>query len=162
MKAVIVSGVSGSGKSSWIKAQPWFDNASVHSADDFFIKDSTYQFDANKLDEAHSQCLRGFVEECKEAPLTTVLVVDNTNLASEEIAPYYSVARAYGYEVELITLHIDVYTAAERNAHGVSLRTIEHMYKKLHERRLPHFWKMVKSNYRWVAGDGDSGSWVKL
>lgn len=171
MKVKIISGISGAGKSSLWKEQPWSSFTSVHSADDFFYdQDGKYNFDPSKLGQAHGACLRSFIHGCRagwrakesggniEATTTPIIeVVDNTNLSVEEIAPYYAVAQAYGYEVELITLHIDVYTAAERNKHGVSLRAIENMYKKLQARQLPRFWELTQSNYRW-NGKG----WDKL
>ncbi len=70
------------------------------------------------------------------------VVVDNTNTTTEEIAPYYAVARAYGYDVELVTLLVDVETAAARNAHGVPMRNIEAMHRRLDQRELPRFWKL--------------------
>lgn len=159
MQVKIISGVSGAGKSTFLQTQPWIDNAVIHSADSFFFKDGKYQFDASLLGEAHGACMRDFIQsvrgswravQVKELDyLPTVEVVDNTNLTIEEIAPYYSVARAYGFEVELITLHCPPQVAFARNAHGVSMRTIERMAERLGERALPIFWELKQTHYVW-------------
>lgn len=168
MDVKIISGVSGAGKSSWIRGQDWSDNASVHSADSFFMKEGTYKFDASKLGDAHGACLRSFIHGCRagwryqetgmldrvEPPIE---VVDNTNLSSEEIAPYYSVAKAYGYEVTLITLRVPSDMAAMRNQHGVSLSTIKNMEQKLSDRRIPFFWNLRQETYLW-----HQGAWLRV
>lgn len=159
MKVVIISGISGAGKSTWIKGQSWFDNANVHSADSFFMNDGAYKFDASKLGEAHGACMRDFIHGCHtgwrakevggnmENPI--VEVVDNTNLSVEEIAPYYAVAKAYGYKVELVTLWVDPSIAVLRNVHNVPIRTLERMYDNLMSRKLPRFWDLKESHYSW-------------
>lgn len=169
MQVKIISGVSGAGKSSWIKAQAWYDNASVHSADDFFMQDGVYRFDASKLGEAHGSCLRSFIHGCRagwryqeagmmdRVPELPIEVVDNTNLSSEEIAPYYSVAQAYGYEVTLVTLRVPSELAVSRNQHGVDLHTIKNMEKRLSERRIPFFWKLKQETYLW-----HNNAWLKV
>jgi len=174
----ILSGVSGAGKSTFIQAQSWSDSCVIHSADYFFSKDGPYSFDPSKLNEAHGECLRGFVNGVRsgdarkrfiESPegqalqgsgfnSSVVEVVDNTNLSVEEIAPYYALAKAYGYEVELITLLIDPEIAAHRNVHGVSERVIERMQTKLRARTIPPFWNLKYSEYYWHE---QQATWVK-
>jgi NEDD4-binding protein 2 len=136
----IMSGVSGSGKSTYIKHN--FKGVSVCSADDFFMRNGKYSFQADKLDEAHGFCLRKYAGALMRDEQR--VVVDNTNLSAEEIAPYYAMARAYGYEVELITLYVDAKTA-ERNLHGVPKKSLERMVSKLQDRKLPVFWKIVET-----------------
>lgn len=138
MKTVIImSGVSGSGKSTYVKHN--FKGSTVCSADDFFMRNGKYSFDPNKLDEAHGFCLRKYARAL--ALDEQRIVVDNTNLTAEEIAPYYAMARAYGYEVELVTLWVHAKTA-ERNVHGVPAKSLERMVSKLQDRKLPPFWKV--------------------
>lgn len=141
MKVVIMSGVPGSGKSTY--ARKLVQSAGMDkevpiplgvivSADDYFLKDGKYIFDRNKLSDAHSWCLRRFVDAIAEGkPLGDigpkdwfkgVVVVDNTNTTGEEIAPYYQLARAFGCEVELVTVYRDIMACAEKNVHGSDLR----------------------------------------
>lgn len=55
MKIVIMSGISGSGKNTYIKNRFGSSgNVVVCSADDFFETATGYQFDMSKLSDAHS------------------------------------------------------------------------------------------------------------
>lgn len=140
----ILCGVPGSGKSTWAQEQG-FHEGIIYSADSYFMKDGKYQFDPSQLGEAHSNCLRRFIAHgCQfqvAEGLTSSLVVDNTNTTSEEIATYYTIAKAYGYAVHLRTFVVDAEVAFNRNQHGVSLATIMAMNVRLLSRRLPAFWK---------------------
>ena len=167
LQCYILSGVSGAGKSTWIQNQPWADRADVHSADHYFEKDGVYRFDPKKLSEAHGECLRGFIHgvrpgwRAKEMGLSLddspIQVVDNTNTTNEEIAPYYSVAKAYGYKVTLVTLRVNLELAAKRNSHGVPLAGIEAMAKRISDRRIPRFWDLKEETYLW-----HQDSWLKV
>jgi predicted kinase len=72
-----------------------------------------------------------------------VIVVDNTNLTALEMAPYVSLAMAYGCPVEIITVKCDPEVAAKRNRHGVPLAAIKGMAARLQQRQLPAFWKDI-------------------
>lgn len=141
MRVIVMSGLPGSGKNYWIeKNHP---SAAVVSADDYFMKEGIYQFDAEKLGEAHSFCIRRFIELTRIVYPT--IMVNNTNLTSEEIAPYYAIGKAYGYEVELVTLYCRPKVAADRNIHGVSLETCIGMLSRLNMRVIPPYWELNQS-----------------
>lgn len=141
MRVILMSGISGAGKDTWIaKNHP---EAAVVSADSFFMKDGSYTFDASKLGEAHSFCIRRFIELVRIVYPT--ILVNNTNLTSEEIAPYYAIGKAYGYEVELVTLYCRPKVAADRNSHGVSLETCIGMLSRLNMRVIPPYWELNQS-----------------
>ena len=123
MKVIILVGPSGAGKSTYIanymRGRSEF--SMVCSADHFFVDAAgKYNFDRNKLGEAHAACMRSFVEEVRN-PLGDVVFVDNTNTTKEELAPYIAVSRAYGVEPEIVVLGLDVEPSvlAARNLHGV-------------------------------------------
>jgi predicted kinase len=163
MQVKIMSGVSGAGKSTFIKAQNWGSNCVIHSADNFFMLSGEYKFDARKLSEAHGACLRGYVYYVSD-PLSLrdgsnppVQVVDNTNTTLDEIAPYYALARAYGYDVELITLHVDTRLAVERTTHNVPRGAIEAMRDRIIKRNLPFHWNLTETSYIW-----HNDAWLKL
>lgn len=155
MDCYILSAVPGAGKTTWIKDQPWFHRSVTYSADHFFLKDGVYQFDPAKLSEAHGQCLRQFAEACQPKrygnPERPVLVVDNTNTTAIEIAPYYSIAKAYGYEVTLVTLWCDPEVAFKRCIHGVSHDSISRMSARMMADKVPPFWDLKFQSYRWTA-----------
>ena len=148
MSVIILRGISGAGKSTW--ATQHFPDAYVISADNYFIRDGKYLWDANKLGEAHAACLldflTGFSDE--ESPLfvnktpDTVVVVDNTNITVAEIAPYVAISAAYGEVSRVLTLRCDPEIAAVRNIHSVSLDTCRRKALQLisEERHFPRWW----------------------
>ena len=178
VKVIILSGVPGSGKSTWVKEN--HADATVCSADRYFMRTGTYQFKVTELADAHGYCMRKFVENLRAATEdgetctiivdntipqqilencvlnygeTCTIIVDNTNTTSEEIVPYYAVAQAYGCEIELITFEADPALAAARNVHGVPAAGVNAMAKRLESRELPDFWKYnEKFSQRTVRG----------
>lgn len=133
-KVIIMRGVSGAGKSTYVEKH--FPLAKVVSADHYFVNDGKYSFDASKLPEAHGSCLKQFIQALEGFHDT--VVVDNTNTTVAEIAPYYSVAQAYSYAVEIITIVVDPVVAATRNVHGVGYDTVATQQKRL-EREAQNF-----------------------
>lgn len=127
----ILQGVSGAGKSTLAlqltHGLPAGQSVIV-SADDFFIDPETrlYKFNPVLLGEAHKVCLRMFVAAVSEHPKADVVVVDNTNCTVEEVARYYALAAAYGYDVTILTVgfETDVLTCATRSVHGVPVDAV--------------------------------------
>jgi predicted kinase len=148
-RVIIMSGVSGSGKSTYIEKH--FPLATCCSADTYFLHFDTkeYRFNASKLGEAHAACFRRFIEAVRgedEWLASDLVVVDNTNTTIEEIAPYMIGAAAYGYQAEIITFARPTFLAvcealAMRNGHGVSADTIAAQARRLRDRKLPSYWK---------------------
>lgn len=136
---IILRGIPGSGKSTWTKANAP-EGAVVCSADHFFEKEGEYKFDPRQLPAAHGSCLMKFVGAVAD-PRNTV-VVDNTSTTAVEVAPYASLALAYGHELRVVTLKVDPEVAHERNVHGVPLEGIRAMARRLEEStgQLPPWW----------------------
>lgn len=135
-KVFILSGISGAGKSTYAKTN--HPNDLVVSADHYFMKNGVYVFDHSKLGEAHAECLRLFVEAVRVGDRR--IVVDNTNTSVEEIAPYYLLAKAYGYDVEIVEIRVPSDRAFKRCIHEVSLSTINRMNWSMFNRQLPSYW----------------------
>ncbi|MFA5049170.1 MAG: AAA family ATPase [Patescibacteria group bacterium] len=137
-KVVILCGVSGAGKSTRVKNE--YQNSVVCSADYYFMVEGEYKFNPKKLSEAHGQCLRSFVESIHMG--ASLIVVDNTNTSVAEIAPYATLALAYGYELSIEIFKVDVDAAATRNLHGVPRETIIKMAQRIDslEKKLPSWW----------------------
>jgi predicted kinase len=136
-KVIILSGVSGSGKST-VAAGIY--GLPVVSADHYFMVEGEYRFYASRLGEAHGACFREFVRLLQAG---RSVVVDNTNTTAIEIAPYVLGAQAYGYECRIVTVVVPesrLHAAAERNRHGVSLDVIRAQYERLQRRELPPWW----------------------
>lgn len=160
-KLVVLSGLSGSGKS-WYAGKLLMEyvgetgltmtdilmlpkgdkrgTSAYCSADMFFVgEDGTYKHDPSKIGAAHGacfkECIRAMQAECE------IIIVDNTNTTEMEISPYMLAAQAYGYEAEIITLHIPVLFACERNVHKVPEAEIQNQFNQLQARKLAPWWK---------------------
>src|ERR1700744_1391093 len=106
MRVIILIGLPGSGKSTWIKNNTWGD-VTVCSADHWHESMHGYRFDIEERPNAHHACLRKFVKLVtapREYYQTTspvlkesTVVVDNTNTMVYDLAPYINVARAFGH-----------------------------------------------------------------
>lgn len=167
-KVIIMSGISGAGKSTYIQdvilGRKVVNNVTsfnpppsfmVVSADDYFIgEDGVYKFDPSKLSDAHGHCFRCFIDAMQSE--CDLVVVDNTNTTTEELAPYILGAQAYGYEVEIRTLWCGMDLAASRNTHGVSERGIEAQWVRLNSRKLLPWWKNTDINVPHPEGDESS------
>lgn len=149
-RVIVMSGVSGSGKST--RAQKLVasqNDSTIVSADNFFIaQDGVYRFDHSKLSDAHAACFRAFLSALQRN--VKLVVVDNTNTTAVEIAPYILGAQSHFYAVEIITVMCkkdsDVMVAAKRNSHGVPFEGVRAQHLRLVQRRLPPFWKNIVVN----------------
>jgi predicted kinase len=131
MKVIVMQGLPGSGKSTWIKNN--CPGAVVCSADHYFTDRETgeYKFDPTKIGEAHKECLRAFLDATEAEE--DLVVVDNTNLSLWEMATYIQVAAARGYTVEVVRIMADPGVCAQRNVHGVPLKTILQMADRMEQ-----------------------------
>ena len=140
-RVTIMQGVPGSGKSTWVsKNRP---EATICSADHFFIgEDGVYRFDPTKLNQAHGECFKKFINACFYAEVKDV-VVDNTNINPVDVAPYMAFALAYEFEVQIIWVQELPQVAAARCLHGVPAASIERMHRDLKNWNGPKRWKRV-------------------
>lgn len=152
-QVIIMSGVSGSGKSTY--ARKLASNQSSHlivSADDYFtdagkMRDGGgYHFDPKKLSDAHADCFRRFLQGLQRWHYgIDLIIVDNTNLTVEEISPYILGAQAFFQQPKIITIWVEN-TAdngkmlAHRNSHGVPEYAIRNQMRKMYSRKLPMWW----------------------
>lgn len=144
MHVIIMSGISGAGKNTYIANN--YPDALVVSADNFFEHHGKYIFDPSKLSKAHGICLKEFIRFCEKRwadedndPVT--IIVNNTNTTALEIAPYYAIASAYAASrIDLVTLRVDPAIAAARNSHGVPLKSCQAMDNRIKSRVLPSHW----------------------
>lgn len=137
-------------------------NHYVVSTDHFFYESAeigslpVYNFKPEKIGEAHADCFRKFIESLQRGPCqfdgdsemvkeTHLIFVDNTNCTVAEIAPYMLAASAYGYEAEIVTIHIkdrdEALKVWKRNRHGVSGETFLMMWEQIKDRDLPGWWR---------------------
>lgn len=147
MQVKVMRGIPGSGKSTYAKllreAAVLKDLPFICSADDFFtLETGTYKFDPLKLGEAHKWCMQMFLIMLRDK--MTPVIVDNTNINLEDIAPYIAVGEAMGYDVEVIQVDTDPEVAAARNVHSVPRNKVMEMHRRLNSVRLPNRWKVTR------------------
>lgn len=141
-------GVPGSGKSTLAKkirqeAHDLEQLPLIVSADDYFIKDGVYKFDAAQLRDAHQFCFKTFLQAVQDR--MSPIIVDNTNINVEDVAPYVAVGEVNDYDVEIIQVPTDVDVAAARNVHGVPRNKVREMHGRLSITRLPKRWKVTNA-----------------
>lgn len=168
-KVFLLSGVAGAGKSLVAHRLENECGATVFSADRFprFHVTGRYVFVPEVIGEAHAWCIRQFtnfiiegydLEQSGGALVgNRIAVVDNTNTAIAEIAPYAAVAAAYRWDVEIFTMLVDPLEAWRRNVHGVPLTAVFEQHKRLLARDLPPWW-----NHTVVANDTMPQELLKL
>ena len=151
MNVIIMSGVSGSGKSTVANTLGMESPGSfkVVSADNFFMLNGEYVFRAGLIGHAHADCFREFVYAMQDKVKT--VIVDNTNTTEAEIAPYVLGAAAFDYACEihsiLVVGDVDLQKCVVRNAHKVPAGSIIAQQDRMLKRRLPRYWK----HYEMVA-----------
>ena len=93
---IIVRGVSGCGKSTFARKIADV----VCEADEFFMHDSVYDFDATKLAQAHAWCK----QQVQRHMLNKVsrIAVSNTTTTQKELKPYLDLAEQYSYNVTVV------------------------------------------------------------
>lgn len=116
---ILVRGLPGSGKSTFAHLI----SDTVFEADMFFINKETgeYQFDREKLSQAHQWCHSQVVDAMiAERPL---IVVSNTFCKQWEMIAYINLACIYDYTVTEVTMTQPV----RESIHGVPEEVIERM-----------------------------------
>lgn len=156
-QCLVMRGAPGSGKGTLVEAVRTAANLDgrvfVASADYHRMIDGVYTFDASKNDRAHAACLRDFISFADSTDPSfgsgypdhrkDVLVCDNTNINVQEIAPYYAVAKAFGWDPLVVTVQTDPEIAAKRNRHAVPAAHVHHMADRIGRFQLPGNYRQV-------------------
>lgn len=127
---IIMRGISGSGKSTLAK-QLAGETGQIFSADDFWEQSGRgYQFDPNRLGEAHNWNYDRIVSALANG--VTPVILDNTNVTLWDMAqakPVIELAQSEGYDVRIeqpsTPWAFNAEELVKRNTHGVPLKTIE-------------------------------------
>lgn len=150
-KVFCLRGLPGSGKNTWIESNQktyWrHKKVVVCSADDYHMINGEYKFDPSMIGEAHNSCMQKFLAAVGSVDAKhsiEIVVVNNTNISAWEIAPYAAVARATGYEFEIVQIQCNVQKSISRNTHGVAPETIGAMAESMRREILPGQWPIKK------------------
>lgn len=140
MKVWIMRGIPGCGKDTFIERELKQYDPIVICADDEHTFNGKYEYRKERAEAAHNACLQTFVS-LTIGRATTSLVINNTNIRMFEIAPYYRLAQAFGYEVQIFQFLCPPELGFRRNVHNVPRETIEMMARSMDP--LPSFWNVT-------------------
>jgi predicted kinase len=117
-KIILVRGVPGCGKSTLTDLLMTQTNI---SADDYFMVNGEYCWEASKVSLAHSWC-RGMVKNAMECGET--ISVHNTFTTEWEMEPYFKLAKEYDYQITTIVVEN---RHGSKDVHNVPTETIDKM-----------------------------------
>lgn len=126
MKVIIMRGLPGSGKSTWVAQNTDPKTTVVCSADNFlYDADGKYNWTPERLGKAHQACHDKFIcwlnhpMDGDNGIAPTTIVVDNCNLTNRDMRFYIEAAEKAGAEIEIRTIHTEPKVAMGRQLHGV-------------------------------------------
>jgi predicted kinase len=126
---ILLRGLPGSGKSTLAKIILQLrstDEPEVLSADDFFInKNGEYDFDSQKIKEAHNYCQFRCSERMRQQKAK--IVVANTFTQDWEMKPYFDMAERYNYRVHTVIVEN---RHGNENIHGVPEDKLQQMKRR--------------------------------
>jgi predicted kinase len=94
----LLRGLPGAGKSTLAKSIGAKSIGSIHiEADQYFMENGVYKFDATKIKDAHIWCRHSVMDAMKHG--FDKLIVSNTFTQEWEMDAYYLLAEEFGYRV---------------------------------------------------------------
>lgn len=119
MKLVLIRGLPGSGKSTMAESLCYSPDWCHFEADQFWMRNGEYHFDATRLREAHAWCQ----DETRRAlALGCDVVVSNTFTTVKELRPYFDIAEEFN-----IVPNVFVAQNEFGNVHNVPEETLAKM-----------------------------------
>ena len=105
MKLILIRGIPGSGKSTLAKMLLQGYPGAHFEADQYFMQDTEYRFDVNRLHLAHRWCQDQARLWLEGAVYGEVVIVSNTFTTLKELKPYFKIARDLNITPQVITCH---------------------------------------------------------
>ena len=95
---ILLRGLPGSGKSTFAKTL-----GGIHiEADQYFMRDGVYEFDASQIKNAHNYCqsqTRAWMTHNVNSITPDRIIVSNTFTQEWEMDAYFEMAKEFGYQV---------------------------------------------------------------
>ncbi|XP_066950247.1 2',3'-cyclic-nucleotide 3'-phosphodiesterase-like isoform X2 [Macrobrachium rosenbergii] len=148
---IILKGLPGSGKSTLAEnIKKVYENAVVCSADHFFMVDGQYNFNPQKLKDAHGNCQKKAVQAAKRN--CSVIIIDNTNIKNWESSVYLQMCKKYHYVAIIVEPQtpwcFDVQELVRKNSHEIKEEIIV--------RKLNDYQAALPIYYAWFLNEPDS------
>ncbi len=118
MDVILLTGLPGSGKSTWAAAYPCSGAKLILCPDDHLMVDGVYKWSPGAVSESHRKCMRQFVEHVWHGDLD-LLILDSTNTRTEFLSPYIGVAQAFNHNVRVVLIKHNSIDSWKRNTHNV-------------------------------------------
>lgn len=115
----IIRGLPGSGKSTLARKLANAQGCNYYEADQYFMEDGEYKFDASKLHKAHNWCWNSTFNDIHHG---RNVIVSNTFTTIREMRNYFHLASNYGCDLVIIEC-----TGNYGSIHGVPEEKIEQM-----------------------------------
>jgi len=129
----LTRGLPGSGKTTL--AHQLTNLHSICEADKFFYdKEGNYNWDGDKLNEAHSWCVSEvkvrMMDNARNEQFYPIIVVSNTFTMESEMEPYIELAKKYGYTVISLILENRHGSVSK---HNVPIKSLNKMEQRLRQ-----------------------------
>ena len=128
-KCYIMRGLPYSGKST--KARELAsEHGQIHSANDYFMVNGVYRYDVRQIRQAHEGNMEAFKKSLEEK--VPVVIYDNCNVRIWEFKDCISLAKQFGYEVEILMMphHLGLKSYREANWRNIPHDKFMTMYQR--------------------------------
>lgn len=141
---VVLQGLPGAGKSKMANAlwEVASRRNAIVSANECFIElgQGKYALDPRYLSKAHGQCFFKYIDALRSQK--ELVIVDNNNITTLEIAPYVLAAQAHKYVARIVRIEVPVEIAAQRCTRKIPISKIEEMATQLAAFDPPSNWQI--------------------
>ena len=108
-RLIIMQGVSGSGKSTFVNERKHLTDIVLSTDNYFFDDEGNYKFDESKLEQYHMKtfqaCINAMQNATRNNERDCTIWLDNTNCKTDDVKPYLHFAKFNKFEVVYIRMN---------------------------------------------------------